>query len=358
MFQASNYHSLKQNIARCCAAFALSLIPLSGAPDEAFRPSLFLSLPKYANTPDAMALDPQGNVILSCPNFNDTTYPGVLLKIDPQNNVSIYFPAPVHPDTKRGAPMGLEFGPDGNLYYADNQYFSDKDHKSRLIRIILKDGEPVGSEVVVDGFKLSNAVRWKGQRIYVSDTFFDLEDSPGESGIYSFHIDEFKGKPILLEPNARDSHLIARFKTTPNHRNDLAGSDGLAFDNEGRLVTGSFGDGVLYRMTLDENGKVAKQDVITPPFSCADGMVNDPRTGNIYIADSEKNAIQVLALDGTVHTLWENEDSDGSDGLLDQPSEPIIRGNELLIANFDMPFPGLKNKAYDKHHTISVIRLK
>jgi hypothetical protein len=111
-------------------------------------------------------------------------------------------------------------------------------------------------------------------------------------------------------------------------------------------------------MTLAADGSVAKNEIVSRKLSCVDGMVCDRRTGRIYIADSEKNAIQVVDPGGAVSTLWENGDSDGSDGLLDQPCEPLVRGDELIIANFDMPFPGVKNSGYDKHHTLSVIKLR
>ena len=65
-----------------------------------------------------------------------------------------------------------------------------------------------------------------------------------------------------------------------------------------------------------------------------------------------------LTLDGKVSTLWENGDTNGAGGLLDQPCEPLIRGNELIIANFDMPVPGMKNTKFDPPNTISVIKLK
>ncbi|NLC82980.1 MAG: hypothetical protein GX748_17515, partial [Lentisphaerae bacterium] len=55
--------------------------------------------------------------------------------------------------------------------------------------------------------------------------------------------------------------------------------------------------------------------------------------------------------------LWENVDTDGADGLLDQPCEPMVSGDKLIVVNFDMKFPGLLNSANDSAHTVSVIDL-
>ena len=43
-------------------------------------------------------------------------------------------------------------------------------------------------------------------------------------------------------------------------------------------------------------------------------------------------------------------DTDGADGLLDQPCEPMVWGDKLLVVNFDMSFPGLKNTRNDEVH--------
>jgi len=255
--------------------------------------------------------------------------------------------------------MGLDFGPDGNLYIADNQYFWAKDHKSRLIRVVIKDGKAVSSEVAIDGFKLANAVYWKGNEVYVSDTFFDLPDKPGMSGVYRFTLDELNKGTIQLKPNATDPHLIATFTTVANHRGDLAGADGLTFDSKGNMYCGNYGDGVVSKITFDKDGNVASNEILIkdPRMPCSDGMFCDLKTDKIYVTDSENNAVHIITPDGELSTLWQNDDSDGSDGLLDQPCEPIIRGDELLIVCFDMPFPGLKNSKADEHHTISVIKL-
>ena len=201
------------------AAFSLGVTILMAAAglaraaeNEKYRPKLFLDLPECCNTPDGMTLDSQNNILLSCPNFCNADYPGIIVKINPQNQMSIYFSCPVHPETKRGCPMGLAMGPDGNIYYADNQYFYDKNYKSRLMRVVVKNGQPLRAEVAVDGFKLANAVAWKGNSVYVTDTFFDLADKPGTSGVFGVALDEMNKGTVHLKPGLADSHLIATFQ--------------------------------------------------------------------------------------------------------------------------------------------------
>ena len=324
-----------------------------------FKPSLFLTMPDYINTPDGMTMAGDGNIILACPNYQNREHPGVFMKIDKANNLTLFYTPDAHPETKRTCPMGLDFGPDGNLYFADNQYFDDKNYKSRLIRVVIKNGVAVRSETAVDGFKLSNAVIWRGNYVYVSDTFFDLADKPGASGIYRIGLDEMNKGTVHLKPNATDPRLIAQFVTAPNHRNDQAGADGLTFDNKGNLYTGMFGDGVMYKITFDKDGNVTSNTefVNDPKMPSVDGIFYDRARDLIYVTDSERNAIHTVTTSGKRTKIWENEDTDGADGLLDQPCEPLVRGNELIIVNFDIPFPGLKNSVHDEHHTISVIKL-
>lgn len=329
---------------------------------ERFRPRLLFSLPEDCNTPDGMRLDPKtGDVILACPNFGNPKYLGKLMKITPDNRLEPYFDRlPVHPKTHRVCPMGLDFGPDGNLYVADNQYFSDKNRQSRLLRVNVRDGKPVDAEVVVQGFHLANAVMWRGNAVYVTETFFDLPNQPGASGVYRFTLEELKSGSMSLAPkDLPDPHRIATFRTSPNHRQDFGGADGLTFDREGNMYVGNFGDGQLFKITLCREGHVQSvRRIAGPPrLTCVDGMFCDLRSGKVFVADSERNAIQVVSPDGSVETLWENDDTTGEDGLLDQPCEVFARGDQLLVANFDVPFPGLKNRGHDRHHTISVIDL-
>jgi hypothetical protein len=50
-------------------------------------PKLFAVLPDYVSTPDGMAIDPEGNLILACPNYADPSKPGCILKIDADRKI-------------------------------------------------------------------------------------------------------------------------------------------------------------------------------------------------------------------------------------------------------------------------------
>ena len=343
-----------------CVAFTVSACAQT---PKAESVKLFSLLPEYCNTPDALALwKEKGLLLLSVPNFNDTRYPGVIMSLDEQGNYSLFYPTPVHPETGKSAPMGLEFGPDGNLYYADNQYFFDKNNKSSVMRINMKNGKPVSCEPIIENLRLANAVRWSGNYLYVTETFLDLDETgkTGWGAIYRVSLDEMNQGCVKLHTNktVEDKHLIAKEKSIPNHRKDIAGFDGMCFDGAGNLYTGNFGDGKFYKITIDKNQQVVSCKVISTALTCIDGICYDPKRDVIYITDSEKNAVHCWNVKtGKMSTLWENADTDGADGLLDQPCEPFVWNDKIIISNFDNPFPGLKNKGYDKIHTLSVIYL-
>lgn len=334
-------------------------------PAVSVKPSLFLALDsKTCSVPDGMALDANGDIILAAPNYIDYDKVGgaKLFRIDKNRNVSVWFAdLPKHPDTGKVHPMGIEFGPDGNLYIADNQYFNDKDYKSRLLRVVMENGKPVRCEVAASGFKLANAVRWNKDKVYVSDTHFDLADKKDQSGVYAISLDEMKKGEVKLKPNARDSHLVAQYTAKPTGteaEND--GADGVTFDSQGRMYCGRFGDGVISRTTFDAEGAPISQEVLVddPSINCCDGIICDPRTDRVYITNSKRNSIHVYDVNKkTFRIISENGDTNGADGSLDQPCEPLVVGNKLVIVNFDMPFPGMKNTKHDNPITISSLNL-
>ena len=90
------------------------------------KSTLFALLPDYVATPDGMAIDIDGNLILACPNYADQTLNGCILKIDKEKNIKKWFDVPVHEETGLASPMGIAFGPDGDLYICDNQGWPGK----------------------------------------------------------------------------------------------------------------------------------------------------------------------------------------------------------------------------------------
>jgi len=316
------------------------------------------------NTPDGMTLNKKtGIMYLAVPNFNENLFkPGCMIKIMPDNSWSKLCDMPIHPDTNHAAPMGCNMGPDGNIYVADNQYFYGTDRKSRLYRVVLDakgdvvknaDGTPK-VDIAADGFFLSNAVYWHGNNCYVSDTFTDV---PGQSYIYKITLAEMNAGKVTVT----DKHIVATLKTIKRGRGDTAGADGITFDGEGNMYSGNFGDGRIFRFEMNPDGTVKSQKCIIDNeklMPSADGMFWDEKSNMIYIAESASNAIRRFSTDGKIlETVWENGDTCGRDGLLDQPCEVIIRGDELISVDFDMTFPGLINSKYDKWHGLHVIPL-
>ena len=349
------------------------------------KPAILVTLPADLHQPDGMTVNPKTKTIfLSCPNFNydgPEKNPGALarVKIDGDKptveKLFVYKDKVAHADTGKVGPMGLFFGPDGHLYVCDNQYFFDKANKSRMLRVRMDGDNPTGAvEVVVEGTKLSNAALWVGDKMYVTDTFLDREGEFGAGCVWRFTLDELAkagtdgNPPIKVNPIKKmedDPHCISlqSVKNLPGCGN--GGADGMTADKDGVVYYGNFGNGEMYRITFDADGKPAT-DVIHEAgdyFNCCDGIFYDADTNKVYVNDSAANAIHAFAPPkagekAVFETIWTNGDTDGADGSLDQPCEVVVVDGKMVVANFDWPFPELLNSGFGPPNTISVINLK
>ena len=322
-------------------------------------PQLFQILPEICPTPDGLAMDANGNVFLSCPNYFDKTHPAVLMKIDPKNRLRLFCVVPIHPKTGVACPMGIDFAPNGDLYIADNQDWgkSESKEQGRILRLIIKDGQPVAAKVVAYGMNHPNGVRVHDGHVYVTQSLMPKAgEKPIISGLYRFELD---AAPVRVINNPKeDSNLLTTFKTL--NLDVQYGVDGLVFDSKGNLYLGNFGDATIHKITFDSEGNVAtntrwaKDEAV---MKSIDGL-GIGKDDTIYVADFSNNAICVVSPEGKVSLLAKSPDCDGSKGGLDQPGEPLVRGNELIIVNFDMVTGGGKvNTKHDLPQTLSVIKL-
>jgi sugar lactone lactonase YvrE len=355
-----------------------------GTAGKGSAPRLLLRLPQDHNTPDGATLDAAGNIILSVPNFNnaallkakliDKPAPPRMVRIDKNNRLSTWYrfrPGDMHPDTGKVGPMDCAFGPDGNLYVADNQLFFDSNHKSRLLRINVRNGKAVGIDVVAEGFIISNGMVWHGETLFVTESILvhppkvkaGEKKPPHLSAVYAFKIKELNAGPVKLPPYAKDDpdkHLVAVFRSSGRIG---FGADGVAVDGDGNLYTTVFEDGEIHKTVFSDKGEPTATTLFAKSrvMASSDGMVWRKADNRLYVADMLLNGVQVVDLDGNVRTLHKNADTDGADGSLDQPAEVLMRGNELIVVNMDMPWDDpnglLTNTKIDEPYTISAIPL-
>lgn len=324
--------------------------------------TLFALLPDYVCTPDGMAIDSNGDLILSCPNYAQDDMSGCMVRIDKDHNISKWFDVPVHPETGIARNMGIEFDSEGFLYICDNQGWK-KDpalqFKGRVLKIKASpSGEILFCTVVADQMEHPNGIRIRGNYMYVTQSKMTrVPDEKGRmiSAVYRFALDDHD---IHVQNTLEDEHLFATFIT--QNLGGRYGADGIAFNSKGELFVGNFGDGEIYKLTFNEDGSL-KENV---PFArdpqeltSTDGMIFDEHD-NLYIADFRVNAIVKMTPDGKLQRLAQSPDTDGFHGELDQPGEPIIWQGKLIASCFDLSVgPGKVNTAHEMPATMAQLEL-
>ncbi len=342
-----------------------------------YQSKLFIDLPEGYNTPDGLAMAPNGDLILSVPNFNnqhllekgmiDEPSSPFMARIDKKNNIEHWYDfkeEDFHPETGKMGPMDAAFAPDGNLYVADMQVFHSRDHKSRLVRINVEDGKAVDMDVVVTGFIASNGLFWEDSTLFVTESVMASAEDSLASGVYAFTLEELSAeKPVELLPyqgKKFDNHLVVSFSSD----NSMGfGADGVTFDDEGFLYTTVIEKGVIYKSTMSNNNKAVETVLFAenPDIKAPDGLIFDEERQLFFVADFLNNAVHAIDKEGNVNTLQKNGDLTGANGGLDQPAEVILRNNQLIIVNMDMAWAseGLSvNTKVDGDYNLAVIELE
>lgn len=327
------------------------------------KSELFMELPDDCPTPDGMAIAPNGDLILACPNFADLSKPACLMRITKEGTISKWLDVPVLPETGWAAPMGITFDDEGNnLYICDNQGWSGAEkakNKGRLLCLKLKDGRLDETIVVASEMEHPNGVRYRNGKLYVTQSSLSaIEDPSGllVSGVYCFDKND---KNIKVTNTKADKNLITTVIT--KNKEVQYGLDGIVFDKEGNLYVGNFGDGAVHKITMDADGKVTSNEVWAQDpaqLRTTDGMCMDD-DGNIWVADFSENAVARINRNGRIQRIAQSPDCDGSDGGLDQPGEPIVWNGQVIVSCFDIVTgPDKVNTKHDKPFTLAKLQLK
>lgn len=322
---------------------------------------LFLTLPDYCPTPDGMAIAPNGDLIVACPNFADQTQPACLIRVTKNGQITKWIDVPTLKESGYAAPMGIAFDTNGDLIVCDNQGWTGNPaaiSKGRLLRLKF-DGDILKETVVIaENMEHPNGVRIKDDKIYVTQSSLPkIKDKTGllVSGVYAFDKDS---KNINITNTLEDKNLITTVIT--QNPEVQYGLDGLVFDKAGNLYVGNFGDGSIHKITFDASGNVKSNDVWaqdTTQMRTTDGICID-NNGNIIVADFSANGISAVDTSGKITRLAQSPDCDGSDGGLDQPGEPIIWNDMIVVSCFDIVTgPDKVNTKHDKPYTLAKLGL-
>jgi len=221
------------------------------------------------------------------------------------------------------------------------------------------DNAKVTMRVIAAGIEHPNGVRYHNGKLYVTNSLMTKEkDASGllVSGVYCF--DPARKQTVTVTNTKADPNLVLSVLTY--NKDCQYGLDGIAFGPDGAMYLGNFGDGAVLRVELNDAGKVLSCETWAKDLKnlrTTDGICFDD-SGNLYIADFSENAIAVVKPDSRVYRIARSPDSDGANGELDQPGEPIVWNGKLFITCFDcVTGPDKVNTGHQKPYTITTLEL-
>jgi sugar lactone lactonase YvrE len=136
---------------------------------------------------------------------------------------------------------------------------------------------------------------------------------------------EIKGKKVNTDPSGSAFNLQGDLFTAVGPFSEVVRI---------RLYVADTARGAIWQVAIGADGKGGKPALLaqSPLLEGADGLAFD-RTGKLWVAANERNAIVTVAPDGQVQEIAKN----GSSGPLEFPAAIVFVGSTAYIANYDTP---------------------
>lgn len=283
-----------------------------------------VQMPRECTTPDGMCVAADGALVIAAPN-NDHKMPGAIFRLASPGATPVkWFEVPANPETGYSSPMGVCFGPEGELYVCDNQ----KDSNGRILVFTFPDGSSAAPrmEVVACGLDNANGVKYLNGRLYVTQAFLFGEkraDNAMASGLFMFDAKARNQRAVNSHASAQCVH--ADWTVNPKIRGGL---NGVATDGVDTLFTGNYGDGHVWKLKVGADGRVVKSEIyakdheklVTPDGFCLD------RSGDLFIADMHGCSLVKVTAAGKVEIVKK--------GGFNRPSEPCCYRGNVYVANY------------------------
>ena len=281
-----------------------------------------IQMPPECTTPDGMCVDSRGRLVIAAPN-NDRRAPGAVFRLDAPGGTPVkWFDVPPCKESGYSSPMGICFGPAGELYVCDNQ----KDSRGWLLRITFAEDRVERCEVVAEGLDNANGVKYLDGRLYLTQAFLygvKRGDGAATSGLYMFSAAD---RNVRVGNTPADPQCV--FSDVTRNPDVRGGLNGVAVDARGFIYTGNYGDGRVWKLTPGADGRIARCEEIVHAgggSTTPDGMCVDAG-GNLYIADMRGDAVERISPDGVFSVVRK--------GGFVRPSEPCFWHGVLFVANY------------------------
>ena len=158
-----------------------------------------------------MAIAPNGDLILACPNFADITQPACLMRITKNGEITKWMDVPVLEETGWASPMGIAFNEEGDLFICDNQGWSGAEkaqNKGRVLRLKFENDQLKETITVASGMEHPNGLRIRNGKLYVTQSSLSqIKDPSGllVSGVYCFDMND---RDVAVTNTLEDKNLI------------------------------------------------------------------------------------------------------------------------------------------------------